>query len=62
MEMARHDSEEEIDSRELFNYVASAHLLDKVPNKDGKRIEVDKIRKGFYKPRLAAICGSCGDQ
>ena len=55
MEMARHDSEEEIDSRELFNYVASAHLLDKVPNKDGKTIQVDKIRKGFYKPRLAPI-------
>ena len=55
MEQARHDSEDEIDPRELFNYVASAQLLDKVPNKDGKTIEADKIRKGFFKPRLAPI-------
>ena len=43
MEQARLNSEDEIDPRELFNYVASAQLLDKVPNKDGKTIEVDKI-------------------
>ena len=31
-------------------------MLDKVPNKDGsKTVDVTKIRKGFYKPRMAPI-------
>lgn len=56
MQGARHDDQWEIPRKELFNYVVSARLLDKVPNIDErKRINVNDIRKGFFKSRLGPI-------